>query len=60
MRYFKYNDQDGDKFVSEQDILETYYSYWKEQMIKVGKENLISPELCIEDFIVVHWAREIK
>lgn len=58
MRIFKYQDQDGEHTITDEEILDSYYPYWKEQMRKVDKENQISPELCIEDFIVIHWAHE--
>ena len=44
--------------VTEGEIRRLYYPYWKKQMRKVGKQDQISFENCIEDWIVVHWAEE--
>lgn len=44
--------------MSEKQILDSYKEWWSEQMIKVGKANLISDENCIDDWIVVNWANE--
>lgn len=42
--------------MSEAQILRDYYPWWKSQMEKRGKQDLISEESCIEDWIVVNWA----
>jgi hypothetical protein len=60
MRHFKYQDQDGEHTFSEAQILADYYPYWQEQVRRVGREHLISPENCIEDWVAVNWAEEIK
>ena len=60
MRQFKVQDQDGEHIYTEDYIREHYFPYWKEMMIKVKKENEISFESCLEDWIVVNWAEEIK
>ena len=44
--------------MTEVDILATYYPYWCEQMRKVHKEDQISEQNCIDDWVVVHWAWE--
>jgi hypothetical protein len=64
MRHYKWNEMgaDGGNIVCEAtdaEILKMYYPYWCEQMRKVGRENLISEEACLEDFIVVNWAWEV-
>lgn len=41
---------------SEDQILDSYYEYWKNRMIQVGKEHLINEQRCIEDWITIHWA----
>jgi len=48
--------------VTEQDILDVYWPYWKEKMEhKYGKNSdMITHENCIDDYVVVHWAWEIK
>ena len=45
--------------ISEDELLKSYYPYWQKQMLKVGKADLITPENCIEDFMVIHWASEV-
>lgn len=47
-------------FATEDEILEFYYEDWKEKMKRVGKEHEISPENCIEDFCVIHYAYQVK
>lgn len=39
-----------------------YYEYWKGRMVsKYGEDSpLITKENCIEDWVVIHWATEIK
>ncbi len=44
---------------TEEEIIKMYFPYWKERMIKAGKEHLISKELCIEDWVIINWAVEI-
>lgn len=44
---------------TEEEILATYYPYWQSQMRKVHKEDLISPEMCLEDWCAVNWATEV-
>lgn len=62
MKYWTicYPDESGhvEETLSEAMILQYYYPYWSEQMHKVGKQDMISEELCIEDWVIVHWAWE--
>lgn len=58
-RYFKYQDPSGEYTISDEEILETYYDHWKGELTRLGRESMISPEACIEDFVAVHWAWEI-
>lgn len=46
--------------MSEQDILNKYWSHWSSLMIRKYGEGheLITEENCIEDFIAVNWAWE--
>lgn len=56
----EFDDQQGyECIVSEKEIEESYFPYWKSKMLKVGKEDLISFENCLEDWIIVNWAKEI-
>jgi hypothetical protein len=72
MKYYSYNTvsfrKDGSvineyvETLSEAEILKIYWDWWKEEGIKRwGKEHFeanYSEKDCIEDWIVVHWARE--
>lgn len=64
MRYYTFNEQhvvDGFHSrvtASEEAILNHYFSYWAGAMANVGKEELITQENCIEDFVTVNWAWE--
>ena len=60
MKKFKYQDQEGEHIITEDEIITQYYPYWCNQMKKVGKGNEISIENCIEDFLTIHWAWEIN
>lgn len=59
MKLWKYNDLDGDKIVSEQEIIAFYFPYWEDHMYKVGKGDMVDVDLCIEDWSFVHWAWKI-
>ena len=41
-------------------IISQYYDYWSTAMVKVGKTPLITRDNCIQDFVIVHWAKEVK
>lgn len=43
---------------SEDQIIASYFEYWKSKMIKVNKQDLITFENCIEDWKIIHWACE--
>ena len=77
MRYYSYPYYDSDpakqviktlseviKTLSEQEILDIYWDWWKEEGIKRwGKEHFelnYSEKDCIEDWVVVNWAWEHK
>lgn len=54
--------------ISEQEILNKYWTFWKEQIYKIDNENTrrirdlpLSKQCdaCIDDFLVTHWAEEI-
>ena len=48
-----------DYYRTEDQIIAEYWDYWCGRMRKVGKEDMISRERCIEDWITVHWAMEV-
>ena len=41
---------------SEDQIIQSYYTYWSTNMIQNGHFSDLSRERCIDDWIVVHWA----
>ena len=47
---------------SEEQILESYWPWWHKAMIaKYGEgHELITEDNCIQDFVVCHWAVEVK
>lgn len=42
--------------MTEREILRTFYEYWRGEMVKAGKLDEITPENCIQDWVVVNWA----
>lgn len=71
MRYFSYNTYKTDpsidpyvETVSEEDIRRDYYPYWYDKMCKkFGKDHVDSTysfEDCLDGWMVVHWAWEVK
>lgn len=65
MRYWKsiYPDNKGRiiiKIVSEDEILQNYWNFWKEKMLKAKKDRkLITKKNCIEDWVTENWALEV-
>ena len=47
---------------TEEEILNEYWGWWEEKMIaKYGRgHHLVRPEICIEDWVVTHYAYEVK
>ena len=60
MRSYMYADPGGEYILTEEQIYNEYWDYWCAQMRKVGKEDMISKERCLEDWITVYWAWEVK
>lgn len=64
MRYYSFNEFDGEKgwvsTISEEEIRQTYYPYWKEKMIKKFGEEEVEKnctfEHCLEDWVDGNWA----
>jgi len=63
--YWCYNDPiwDGDNIIgnkvvtkNENEILEEYFAAWSSDMKKVGKEDMIDEDMCLDDWVVVNWA----
>lgn len=67
MRYWTivYPDQNslGEDYVrwetmSDEEILKYYWIYWFTKMVEAKRPDFeITPERCIEDWCVVHWAQ---
>lgn len=57
---WRYEDPDGTVTMTEDEILAVYFDFWSEEMRKVGKESEITPQGCIDDWVVVHWAERVK
>jgi hypothetical protein len=60
---FAYYEQGSDDaiIVTAADILRDYYPYWSARMLaRGGRSPLITPDNCIEDFCVAHWAFPIR
>ena len=49
-------------YMSEQDILYDFWDFWKYKMEeKYGKDHAdITPENCINDWVIMHYASEVK
>lgn len=69
MKHYSYNEYDSDHpnggFVitkSEKEIVEEFYDYWYEKMVKkFGKEHVDANYVkldCIDDWVTIHWAWE--
>ena len=48
-----------DETWSEKQILDSYFPYWCEQMVKAGHGDRVNETDCLEDWKVVHWAVEV-
>jgi len=46
--------------ITEDEIFMEYWPFWKERMQKLGRHHLISRENCIQDWVTIHWAVEVK
>jgi HEPN domain-containing protein len=50
--------------LSDEDILKQYWDCWYGKMCeKYGKEHVdthYSPQECIDDWVIIHWAQESK
>lgn len=45
---------------TEDGIIKLYYDEWVQQMVKSGKYNDLTRQKCIDDWVTIHWATEIK
>ena len=65
VRYWEYVEPDSNYDpliyrISEHAILSTYGPWWYATMNRLGRHKIATPENCIHDFIVTHWAEELK
>jgi hypothetical protein len=66
MKYWTYveptDEADFIVTMSEKEILDNYFEYWYGMMAKGGKdippEGRVAEEMCIGDWVVIHWATE--
>jgi hypothetical protein len=57
-----YPDELGNDVVevlTEDEIINQYYTYWSTKMIQNCSGEAITRERCIEDWCVVHWATQV-
>jgi hypothetical protein len=69
MRYYSYNEMDdnGENLVitlSEEDVRKQYWPYWYGRMCERFGKDVVDEkyafEDCLDDWIVVNWAWEVK
>ena len=65
MKRYIYTEFDGDDsrdvILTEKEILDYYWNYWSSAQWSAGVDPIdITPEDCILDFVLVHWAQEIE
>ena len=60
MKSYKYYDLDGAHIFTEDQIFEEYWEFWCEAMRRVKRDDLISRERCLEDWITINWAFEVE
>ena len=46
--------------LSEDDILKEYFQWWSSEMHRIGKDSEVSPQNCIEDWVIVNWAELVE
>lgn len=64
MRTYSYiePDENGEPieyFYTEDEIIWEYWTYWVDQMNSVGKSSQINIQNCIDDWVVLHWAKKL-
>lgn len=53
-------DQGGRHTMTDSQILNFYFDHWADQMHRALKQDEISAEQCIQDFVTIYWAWEVK
>lgn len=54
------NNEPVETVVTDEDIIRDFFPWWSGEMKRLGREDLISHKNCIEDYVVVNWAEEVK
>ena len=54
------NNEPVETIMTETEILWVYWHHWSEMMKKKGDPSMVTKQNCIEDWVVVNWAKEIK
>lgn len=61
MKFYRYAVSSSESYIlSEDEIIDSYFSTWSKNMKKVGKGHLITRENCIEDWVIINWASEVQ
>ena len=45
---------------TEKGIIDSYYDEWVEKMFKAGKLHDLTKQNCIDDWVTINWATEVK
>lgn len=56
MKVYKYEDFQGTHFITEAEIVSRWMPFWREQMERANKNDMINEDNCIKDFISVNEA----
>ena len=57
--FLEYGD-DFVRFITEEEILDIYWDEWYNRMVALERQDQISLENCIEDWVVTNWAWELE
>jgi len=65
LKRYIYTEFDGDDsrdvILTEKEILDYYWKYWSSAQWSAGVDPIdITPEDCVQDFVLVHWAEEYE
>lgn len=59
-RKWAWADADGIHTMTDNEILRVYYDHWRDQMYRALRQDEVNTEACIRDFVMVHWAKELR
>lgn len=59
---WRYNDPSNIEPIDicEQQILLQYFPWWSGEMMRMGRQDLISEDNCIQDWVTVNWAWRVE